>query len=104
MRKAFTLIELLVMLGMIAVLAALAVLSVFGGSDAAKMRGAVRDVFATYGYFVIDSETAIDGARHPEAVHNHLYDEDDRRFLPVFRHDNFRQDRFRLVRDAGAQP
>ena len=47
MRKAFTLIELLVMLGMIAVLAALAVLSVFGGSDAAKMRGAVRDVFAT---------------------------------------------------------
>ena len=45
MRKAFTLIELLVMLGMIAVLAALAVLSVFGGSDAAKMRGAVRDVF-----------------------------------------------------------
>lgn len=47
MRRAFTLIELLVVLGMIAALTGMAVLSVFGGRDAAKMRGTVRDVFAT---------------------------------------------------------
>lgn len=47
MRKAFTLLELLVVIGIMGVLTAAAVLSVFKGEDVARLRGTVRDVFAT---------------------------------------------------------
>ena len=46
MRRAFTLIELLIIIGLLGILATIAVLSIERGKDAARLKGAVRDVFA----------------------------------------------------------
>ena len=46
MRRAFTLIELLVIVGIIAVMVSASVFSIQSGQDGARIRGAVRDVFA----------------------------------------------------------
>lgn len=46
MRRAFTLIELLVIIAIIGTMVTVSVLSVQSGREAAKMRGAARDVFA----------------------------------------------------------
>lgn len=46
MRRAFTLIELLVIVAIMAVLVAASVMNVRSGQDAARLRGATRDIFA----------------------------------------------------------
>jgi len=47
MRRAFTLIELLVVVAIIATMTSVAVVSVRTGQDAARLKGSVRDAFAT---------------------------------------------------------
>ncbi len=47
MRRAFTLVELLVIIAIIGAMVAVSVVSIDAGKEAARMRGAVRDVFAT---------------------------------------------------------
>lgn len=46
MRGAFTLIEILVIVAIMAVMVSVSVVSVRGGQDAARLRGATRDIFA----------------------------------------------------------
>jgi len=46
-RRAFTLIELLVIVALLGVLVTVAVISIQTGMDAARLKGSVRDVFAT---------------------------------------------------------
>lgn len=46
MRRAFTLLELLAVVGVIAVMAGAATMSIRGGQQAARIRGATRDVYA----------------------------------------------------------
>ena len=46
-RRAFTLIELLVIIGLLGILSTVAVMSVQKGRDMARLKGSVRDVFAT---------------------------------------------------------
>ena len=47
LRRAFTLIELLVVIAIIGTMTTLAVVSLAGGRSAARLKGSVRDVFAT---------------------------------------------------------
>lgn len=46
MRRAFTLIELLVIVAIMAVMVSMSIVSVRSGQDAARLRGATRDIFA----------------------------------------------------------
>ena len=46
-RRAFTLIELLAIVALLGVMVSIAVVSIQAGTDAARLKGSVRDVFAT---------------------------------------------------------
>ena len=46
-RRAFTLIELLVSVALLGVMVSVAVVSIQAGTDASRLKGSVRDVFAT---------------------------------------------------------
>ena len=47
MKKAFTLIEIVIVVAIIGVLAASGIVASVKGRDTARLKGAVRDVFAT---------------------------------------------------------